>query len=106
MTRAPPALLVGLGACTISFAAVVVKLLAVPPTAVGFYRTGIAALTLAAISVVTQGLGTFAGSRRAVMFAALSGACFAGDLFVWHQSILLVGAGVATLLANTQVFWV
>ena len=28
------------------------------------------------------------------------------DLIVWHKSILDVGAGVATLLANTQVFWV
>jgi drug/metabolite transporter (DMT)-like permease len=28
------------------------------------------------------------------------------DLFIWHRSIMLTGAGLATLLANTQVFWV
>ena len=36
----------------------------------------------------------------------ISGVVFAMDLIVWHKSILDVGAGVATLLANTQVFWV
>ena len=106
MTPRPPALLVGLGACTISFAAVLVKLLHVPPTAVGFYRMAIAAVALLALALWSQGRAALAGSGRALALAVLSGACFAGDLFVWHQSILKVGAGVATLLANTQVFWV
>jgi drug/metabolite transporter (DMT)-like permease len=39
-------------------------------------------------------------------FAALAGLCFAADLFCWHRAILLVGAGIATVLANTQVIWV
>jgi drug/metabolite transporter (DMT)-like permease len=47
-----------------------------------------------------------AGGTAAIGWAALAGACFAGDLFVWHKSILYSGTGLATLLANTQVFWV
>ena len=30
---------------------------------------------------------------------------FAIDLWLWHRSILLVGPGLATLLANAQVFF-
>lgn len=41
-----------------------------------------------------------AGSRRA---AALAGVCFSADLLLWHHSIELVGAGLATVLANVQV---
>ena len=32
-------------------------------------------------------------------------AAFAADLWLWHRSILLVGPGLSTLLANTQVFF-
>ena len=35
----------------------------------------------------------------------LAGVLFALDLAVWHHSIQLAGAGIATLLANTQVFY-
>jgi drug/metabolite transporter (DMT)-like permease len=34
-----------------------------------------------------------------------AGAFFALDLWAWHQSILFVGPGLATLLANFQVFF-
>ena len=40
-------------------------------------------------------------SRRAWLYAVAAGACYAGDLYVWHRSILLSGTGLATLLANT-----
>ncbi len=33
-----------------------------------------------------------------------AGLAFALDLFVWHRAIVLAGAGMATILANTQVF--
>jgi drug/metabolite transporter (DMT)-like permease len=36
---------------------------------------------------------------------ALGGVLFAGDLVAWHLSIEYVGAGMATVLGNTQVFW-
>lgn len=42
-------------------------------------------------------------ARRAVMLAWLAGAFFAADLVLWHNAIDLVGAGLATVLGNTQV---
>src|SRR5919198_1497773 len=44
--------------------------------------------------------------RRARAFALLAGAFFAADLVLWHHSIESVGAGLATVLGNTQVLMV
>ena len=41
--------------------------------------------------------------RRAVLLAWLAGVFFAADLILWHNAIELVGAGLATVLGNTQV---
>jgi drug/metabolite transporter (DMT)-like permease len=38
--------------------------------------------------------------------AWIAGAFFAADLILWHHSIEAVGAGLATVLGNTQVFLV
>src|SRR5690606_8496276 len=35
----------------------------------------------------------------------MAGSFFALDLFMWHRSILYSGAGIATILANTQIFY-
>ena len=40
------------------------------------------------------------------MYAWLAGAFFAADLVLWHHSIDYVGAGLATVLGNTQVLMV
>jgi drug/metabolite transporter (DMT)-like permease len=40
---------------------------------------------------------------RARAWAWLAGAFFAADLILWHHSIEYVGAGLATVLGNTQV---
>ncbi len=37
-------------------------------------------------------------------WTALAGFLFSADLFFWHRSIIYSGAGIATILANTQVF--
>ena len=42
--------------------------------------------------------------RRAWLFVGLAGAFFSLDLFFWHRSIIYVGPGLSTLLANFQVF--
>ncbi len=41
--------------------------------------------------------------RRTVGLAVVAGVFFAGDLLFWHHAIEAVGAGLATVLANTQV---
>jgi drug/metabolite transporter (DMT)-like permease len=105
-----PFVMVALGAAVISVTALFVKWLALGPAAIGAYRCGLGAaalLPLAWLSRQTGPKGQEAPGRgRAVGYAALAGACYAGDLFVWHRSILYSGTGLATVLANTQVFWV
>lgn len=45
------------------------------------------------------------GARSPWPFLILAGLVFAADLALWHRAVVLVGAGVATVLANTQVFY-
>ncbi len=40
---------------------------------------------------------------RAVWLAWLAGGFFAADLILWHNAIDQVGAGLATVLGNTQI---
>ncbi len=105
-----PLVLVALGAAVISVTALFVKWISLGPSAIGAYRCGFAALALGMwLGVRRRPAPAVAGpgvSRRALGYAIAAGACYAGDLYVWHRSILLSGTGLATLLANTQVFWV
>lgn len=41
---------------------------------------------------------------KTILYCALCGLCFAGDLYCWHISILYVGPGLASILGNFQVF--
>jgi drug/metabolite transporter (DMT)-like permease len=41
--------------------------------------------------------------RHSIVLAWVAGAFFAADLILWHNSIELVGAGLATVLGNIQV---
>lgn len=91
-----------LGAVMISFSAVFVKLVSVPPTVSGFYRMLFGGLLLLGVVLWRRERLRFGARAYAVM--ALAALFFALDLFFWHQSILYVGPGVATLLANFQVF--
>jgi len=43
--------------------------------------------------------------RSIVLLSILAGLIFFFDLYWWHRSILFAGAGMATILANTQVFF-
>ena len=43
-------------------------------------------------------------TRRELVLSWCAGAFFALDLLLWHESIRFVGAGLATVLANLQVF--
>ena len=99
-------LLLVAGTVTVSFSAVFVRLLAdqgVAPTTIGVWRM--------LVSSVAFFLMTLARSRKLILPQAKgallwAGSCFALDLFCWHRSIVIVGVGVSTLLASTQVFWV
>lgn len=92
-----------LGAVMISFSAVFVKLVHVPPTVSGFYRVFFGGLILLGVMLFRRERLTTL-KPRAILVLCLAALFFALDLFFWHRSILYVGPGVATLLANFQVF--
>ena len=98
--HAVPAILAG--AVMISFSGVWVKLAHVSPTASAFYRVFFGSLLLLPTVLVRRELSR--KSFRQYSIAALSAAFFAADLFFWHKSILYIGPGLATIIANFQVF--
>ncbi len=98
----PAAARVALAATLISFSAVFVKIVHVGPVTSGFYRVLFGGLIL-------LGLARFRRERiwkslRWFMESVLCALFFVLDLLVWHQSIFYIGPGLATILANFQVF--
>ena len=97
-----PLVSVLIGAGCISFSAVWVKLTTVPPTVSAFYRVFFGFLILLAICLVRREYHAL--GLRQLLWGLLCGLFFALDLFCWHASIGFVGPGLATILANFQVF--
>ncbi len=93
------------GAALVSLAPILVKaltLLGLGPTAIAMWRCLLGACVVAALASLRR--ARFGLSRRAMALLVAAGLAFALDLFVWHRAIVLAGAGMATILANTQVF--
>jgi len=94
--------LVTAGAVMISFAAVFVRLADVAPTTSAFYRMLFGAIALLALIGMQPRLHR--GFARGWVGSALIAAFFTADMWFWHRSILYIGPGLSTLLANFQVF--
>jgi drug/metabolite transporter (DMT)-like permease len=90
------------GAVMISFSAVFVRLVHVAPTVSAFYRMFFGSIIILAAMAWRREKPSV--SARNFLVLALAAVFFAFDLGLWHRSILYVGPGVATLLANFQVF--
>ncbi|MDH4047067.1 MAG: DMT family transporter [Gammaproteobacteria bacterium] len=90
------------GALMISFSPVFVKLTDVAPTTSGFYRVLFGGVVVAIYLLLTRQRLTFKAAAWTAL--ALSAVFFALDLWFWHRSILYIGPGLSTLLANFQVF--
>jgi drug/metabolite transporter (DMT)-like permease len=92
------------GVLSISFSAVFVRLAAVSPVTAGFYRVAFAVPVLAAVWAPLRRRDSRPLNARALAFA--SGLFLAVDLALWHESIALIGVGLATVLPNVQVIFV
>lgn len=90
------------GAAMISFAPVFVRLIDMPPTSSAFYRTLIGGVVLLGLVLVRR--ERLWSATAALIALVAAGLFFALDLWAWHRSIWYVGPGLATLLANFQVF--
>ena len=92
-----------IGAAIIGSNGLMVRMAQMPPTAVAFWRMLLAGVLLAALVSTRHGWQPL--SRKAWRWLAVPALAFAVDLWMWHKSILLVGPGLSTLLANAQVFF-
>ena len=91
------------GAAIIGTNGLMVRLAGMAPTAVAFWRMLLAGLILGALVQIRHGWQPL--SRMAWLWCVVPALAFAIDLWMWHKSILLVGPGLATVLANAQVFF-
>jgi drug/metabolite transporter (DMT)-like permease len=93
------------GATCIGTSALFVKVSEAGPVSTAFWRVFLALPFLWAWAWMDQRKSTTVqSSRRGLMFAA--GFFFAGDLAVWHSSIILTSVANATLLANLAPIFV
>jgi drug/metabolite transporter (DMT)-like permease len=100
-----PVLSAVLGAMSIAFSGVLVRLADVEPATAAIFRCAYALPFLAVLAALER---RAYGPRPAsqVWLAWAAGIFFAIDLELFHHTIALVGAGLATVLGNTQVVFV
>lgn len=99
-----------LGAICISFAAIFVKLADVDASVSALFRTLYGTLILAIFILINYlkdkaSIAKTINYKRLILLSTIPGFVFAIDLFVWHKSIPIIGAGLSTVIANTQVFY-
>ena len=97
-----PLLLGALGAFAIAFSGIFVRLSTVAPATSAVFRCLYAVPVLALLARrETRAVGARDLTQR--RRSLLAGVAFAVDLVAWHYAIDVVGAGLATVLANVQV---
>ena len=90
------------GAVLISFSPIFVSLVHINPTASAFYRVFIGGIVLTLYLLISKKRFDF--NKSVWLFLLMASIFFAADLWFWHRSVIYVGPGLGTLLANMQVF--
>lgn len=90
------------GAALISTTSIFVRWAHVAPTVSGFYRMLFGGLMLLVLLLVRREWRRV--GVRDLVWLIIPALAFAADLIIWHRSILYIGPGLATLVANFQVF--
>lgn len=91
-----------LGAVTIAFSSILVRLSHASPSTAAIFRCLFALPVLGLLAwLEDRRFGSRPWAERRVV--VIAGVFFAADLILWHHSIEDVGAGLATVLANIQV---
>ncbi len=97
-----PTLRLFIGAALISLSAVWVKLVNIPPSASAFYRVLFGGLALSLFLIATR--KKILLSKKIWLLLVVASFFLVLDLWFWHRSIVAIGPGLSTLLANLQVF--
>jgi drug/metabolite transporter (DMT)-like permease len=88
-----------LGAVLIGFAAIIVRLVEVGPTAAAFWRLAVAVPVLW-LARAAQPKQDAPPDRAAIGLMLIAGVAFALDLALWHRAIHLTSVANATLMSN------
>ncbi|MDH4459626.1 MAG: DMT family transporter [Nevskia sp.] len=88
-----------LGAVLIGFAAIIVRLVEVGPTAAAFWRLAVAVPVLS-LARAAQPKQDAPPDRAAIGLMLIAGVAFALDLALWHRAIHLTSVSNATLMSN------
>jgi drug/metabolite transporter (DMT)-like permease len=99
---ANPTLRLFIGAALISLSPVWVRLVDVAPSTSGFYRVLFGGAALVIYLLVTR--RRLHMTRRTWLLLIIASVFLSLDLWFWHRSIIYIGPGLSTLLANFQVF--
>jgi len=99
---ANPTLRLFIGAALISLSPVWVKLVDVPPSTSGFYRVLFGGAALVIYMLVTR--RRLHMTRQTWSLLIIASVFLSLDLWFWHRSVIYIGPGLSTLLANFQVF--
>ena len=89
------------GAFLISFSPVFVNLVSIEPTVSGFYRMLFGSIALFVIYLIKNNENPL--RKNISKFIVLGAILFSLDLWFWHRSVIYVGPGLSTLLANFQI---
>jgi drug/metabolite transporter (DMT)-like permease len=96
--------LAALGIVAISFSAILVRQAAASPSTAAFFRCLYALPVLGAVWLLSRGSDRRDWRHR--LLPAAAGVALGVDFYFWHQAIATIGAGLATVLGNTQVLFV
>jgi drug/metabolite transporter (DMT)-like permease len=99
--RLDPAITALGGAVAISFSAILFRLADTTPVTGAFFRLALAVPVLGVLRLATRGEDRRTGRDR--LIAGVAGLFLAADLVAWHGSIDQIGAGLGTMIANSQV---
>ncbi|MCW2921607.1 MAG: family transporter [Thermoleophilia bacterium] len=100
-----PIVAVVAGSVLIAWSGILVRLADLPPATAAFLRCAYAVPLLVALAWWWRRSGRAdAMSTSQLRWAIFAGVSFGADLVLWHVAIGAVGAGLATVLGNTQVF--
>ena len=91
-------------AVLISFSAIFIRLADVSASTAAFFRPAYALPLIALLYALTKGSDTRTGRERLITIAA--GGLMGLSFTLWNYAIGYVGAGLATVLGNTQVVFV
>ncbi len=99
-----PALILGI--VSISFSALFVRWAHAPGVVSSFYRMGLASAIMF-LPFLSRGQGVLAPKQRpGIVYAIAGGLFFSLDMFFWTKGIVVSGATIPTVLANTAPLWV